>query len=142
MYLKPSPPDCQILPWQESHQYSGYQCSNYSARAYHWTRTGSSWQDGYTRQREYESNDVFDSGSEQRPVKRVGSASMEVKRLASPPRGNYPFKIGQNVFHTKFGEGRVTGLEGNDADARAQVSFKRHGVKWLQLSIAKLSAID
>ena len=105
-------------------------------------RTGSSWQDGYTRQREYESNDFFDSGSEQRPVKRVGSASMEVKRLASPPRGNYPFKIGQNVFHTKFGEGRVTGLEGEDADARAQVSFKRHGVKWLQLSIAKLAAID
>jgi DNA helicase-2/ATP-dependent DNA helicase PcrA len=50
--------------------------------------------------------------------------------------------IGQNVFHTKFGEGRVTGLEGNDADARAQVNFKRHGVKWLQLSIAKLAAID
>lgn len=107
------------------------------------TRSGSTWQDGYTRQREYESNDFFDSGSErQRPAKRVGSASMEVKRLASPPRGNYPFTIGQNVFHTKFGEGRVTGLEGVDADARAQVNFKRHGIKWLQLSIAKLAAID
>ena len=107
------------------------------------SKSGSTWQDGYTRQREYESNDFFDSGSErQRPAKRVGSASMEVKRLASPPRGNYPFTIGQNVFHTKFGEGRVTGLEGVDADARAQVSFKRHGVKWLQLSIAKLAAID
>ncbi len=107
------------------------------------SRSGSTWQDGYTRQREYESNDFFDSGSDrQRPVKRVGSASMEVKRLASPPRGDYPFKIGQNVFHTKFGEGRVTGLEGVDADARAQVNFKRHGIKWLQLSIAKLAAID
>ncbi len=107
------------------------------------SRSGSAWQDGYTRQREYESNDFFDSGSErQRPAKRVGSASMEVKRLASPPRGNYPFTIGQNVFHTKFGEGRVTGLEGVDADARAQVNFKRHGIKWLQLSIAKLAAID
>ena len=107
------------------------------------SRSGSTWQDGYTRQREYESNDFFDSGSEhQRPAKRVGSASMEVKRLSSPPRGNYPFTIGQNVFHTKFGEGRVTGLEGVDADARAQVNFKRHGIKWLQLSIAKLAAID
>ena len=107
------------------------------------TRSGSTWQDGYTRQREYESNDFFDSGSERpRTAKRVGSASMEVKRLASPPRGDYPFRIGQNVFHTKFGEGRVTGLEGVDADARAQVNFKRHGVKWLQLSIAKLAAID
>ena len=107
------------------------------------SHSGTTWQDGYTRQREYESNDFFDSGSERpRPTKRVGSDSTEVKRLASPPRGSYPFSIGQNVFHTKFGEGRVTGLEGVDADARAQVSFKRHGVKWLQLSIAKLAAID
>jgi len=109
-------------------------------------RSGSSWQDGYTRQRDSETNDFFDSGSDrQRPAKqlgRVGSASTTVTRMASPPRGNYPFTIGQNVFHTKFGEGRVTGLEGNDADARAQVNFKRHGVKWLQLSIAKLAAID
>lgn len=105
--------------------------------------SGSTWQDGYTRQREYESNDFFDSGSaRQLPPKRVGSASTAVTRMAAPPRGNYPFKIGQNVFHTKFGEGRVTGLEGNDADARAQVNFKRHGVKWLQLSIAKLAAMD
>ncbi len=107
------------------------------------TRSGATWQDGYTRQREYESNDFFDSGSDrQKPTKRIGSASTEVKRMASPPRGDYPFTIGQNVFHTKFGEGRVTGLEGVDADARAQVNFKRHGVKWLQLSIAKLAAID
>jgi DNA helicase-2/ATP-dependent DNA helicase PcrA len=107
------------------------------------SRSGNTWQDGYTRQREYESNDFFDSGSERpRPAKRIGSASTEVRRMAAPPRGDYPFTIGQNVFHTKFGEGKVTGLEGQDADARAQVSFKRHGVKWLQLSIAKLAAID
>jgi len=107
------------------------------------SRSGNTWQDGYTRQREYESNDFFDSGSERpRPTKRIGSASTEVRRMAAPPRGDYPFNIGQNVFHTKFGEGKVTGLEGQDADARAQVSFKRHGVKWLQLSIAKLAAID
>jgi DNA helicase-2/ATP-dependent DNA helicase PcrA len=108
--------------------------------------SATTWQDGYTRQREFGSNDFFDSGNErERPAKqlgRVGSASTSVTRMASPPRGNYPFTVGQNVFHTKFGEGRVTGLEGNDADARAQVSFKRHGVKWLQLSIAKLAAID
>ena len=109
-------------------------------------RSASTWQDGYTRQRDSETNDFFDSGSDrQRPAKqigRVGSASTAVTRMVAPPRGHYPFTIGQNVFHTKFGEGRVTGLEGNDADARAQVSFKRHGVKWLQLSIAKLAAID
>jgi DNA helicase-2/ATP-dependent DNA helicase PcrA len=109
-------------------------------------QSGATWQDGYTRQRDSESNHFFDSGNErEQPAKqlgRMGSASTVVRRLASPPRGSYPFTIGQNVFHTKFGEGRVTGLEGNDMDARAQVNFKRHGVKWLQLSIAKLTAMD
>ena len=46
------------------------------------------------------------------------------------------------MFHTKFGEGRVTALEGEGVDAKAQVNFKRHGAKWLQLSIAKLVAVE
>jgi DNA helicase-2/ATP-dependent DNA helicase PcrA len=52
------------------------------------------------------------------------------------------FKIGQAVFHTKFGEGTVTGLEGSGADARAQVKFKRHGEKWLALAVAKLQTVE
>ncbi|SMC34895.1 UvrD-helicase domain-containing protein [Polynucleobacter kasalickyi] len=54
---------------------------------------------------------------------------------------DHGFYVGQNVFHPKFGEGRITGFEGNAPDTRAQVNFARHGVKWLQLSIAKLTAI-
>ncbi|WHZ12383.1 MAG: ATP-dependent DNA helicase UvrD/PcrA [Burkholderiaceae bacterium] len=45
---------------------------------------------------------------------------------------------GMQVFHTKFGEGTVITLEGQGDDARAQVKFPRHGVKWLALSVAKL----
>ncbi|MDR5779866.1 UvrD-helicase domain-containing protein [Caballeronia sp. LZ065] len=52
------------------------------------------------------------------------------------------FKVGQAVFHTKFGEGTVTALEGAGGDARAQVRFKRHGEKWLALAIAKLQAVE
>ena len=52
------------------------------------------------------------------------------------------FKVGQAVFHTKFGEGTVTALEGSGADARAQVRFKRHGEKWLALAVAKLQAVE
>ena len=51
-------------------------------------------------------------------------------------------RVGQTVFHTKFGEGVISVLEGRGADARAQVSFGRHGVKWLALSIAKLTPVD
>ena len=49
---------------------------------------------------------------------------------------------GQSVFHTKFGEGVILALEGSGTDARAQVSFGRHGTKWLALSVAKLTPIE
>jgi DNA helicase-2/ATP-dependent DNA helicase PcrA len=51
------------------------------------------------------------------------------------------FHIGQQVFHSKFGEGRIISFEGTGTDAKAQVNFSRHGPKWLALSIAKLTAI-
>lgn len=52
------------------------------------------------------------------------------------------FKVGQSVFHNKFGEGVILTLEGNGADARVQVNFGRHGTKWLMLAVAKLTAIE
>ncbi len=51
-------------------------------------------------------------------------------------------RIGQTVFHNKFGEGVITTLEGRGPDARAQVQFGRHGSKWLALGIAKLTPVD
>ena len=51
-------------------------------------------------------------------------------------------RSGQSVFHTKFGEGVILTLEGSGDDARAQVNFGRHGAKWLQLSIAKLTPVN
>ena len=51
-------------------------------------------------------------------------------------------RVGKGVFHTKFGEGVLMTIEGSGQDARAQVNFGRHGMKWLQLSIAKLTPID
>jgi DNA helicase-2/ATP-dependent DNA helicase PcrA len=50
-------------------------------------------------------------------------------------------KSGAKVFHNKFGEGDVVSLEGSGDDARAQVRFARHGVKWLALSVAKLTPV-
>ena len=51
-------------------------------------------------------------------------------------------RVGQGVFHNKFGEGVVVTLEGGGADARAQINFGRHGMKWLALSVAKLTPIS
>ena len=50
------------------------------------------------------------------------------------------FRIGQNVSHARFGQGVIVALEGSGEDARAQIHFKRDGVKWLALAIAKIDA--
>ena len=57
----------------------------------------------------------------------------------SQPSGN--LRVGMGVFHNKFGEGKVLTLEGSGDDARAQISFPRHGTKWLALSVAKLTPV-
>ena len=50
-------------------------------------------------------------------------------------------RLAMRVFHAKFGEGTVLTLEGAGDDARAQINFPRHGVKWLALSVAKLTPV-
>ena len=53
---------------------------------------------------------------------------------------SHGFRVGQSVRHTKFGEGVVVNLEGSGDDARVQVNFGVHGVKWLLVAVAKLVA--
>ena len=59
--------------------------------------------------------------------------------VSAPSHG---LRVGQSVFHTKFGEGVILTLEGAGSDARAQVRFHRHGPKWLALNIAKLTPVN
>ncbi|WP_395699219.1 UvrD-helicase domain-containing protein [Aquabacterium sp.] len=64
---------------------------------------------------------------------------MMPSKTAAPAHG---LRVGQSVFHNKFGEGVVLTLEGSGTDARAQVHFNRHGAKWLALSVAKLTPVS
>lgn len=64
----------------------------------------------------------------------------EVAAVVPPARDG--LRIGQQVFHKKFGEGTVLMIEGSGEDVKVQVRFNRHGVKWLAASIAKLTPID
>ncbi|WP_416545943.1 UvrD-helicase domain-containing protein [Limnohabitans sp. DCL3] len=76
-----------------------------------------------------------------------GQSSLSTETYKSPPvpvqkaAPEHGITAGKNVFHTKFGEGKVLAVEGAGADARAQVNFPRHGVKWLALSVAKLTVV-
>jgi DNA helicase-2/ATP-dependent DNA helicase PcrA len=76
---------------------------------------------------------------------------MVASRLSATPSPTVPqrkgadshaMKVGMEVFHAKFGQGRIKMIEGSGADARAQVDFARHGIKWLALSVAKLTVVD
>ncbi len=69
------------------------------------------------------------------------SSSRNAPEPVSKASESTGLKVGMKVFHTKFGEGTVLTLEGAGDDARAQVNFPRHGVKWLALSVAKLTPV-
>jgi DNA helicase-2/ATP-dependent DNA helicase PcrA len=74
----------------------------------------------------------------------AGRAAPSIPTAASivPKQPTHGLRSGQSVFHTKFGEGVIVTLEGSGNDARAQVNFGRHGMKWLALSVAKLTPVD
>jgi DNA helicase-2/ATP-dependent DNA helicase PcrA len=75
----------------------------------------------------------------------VGSGRGDARAASAPPappQSSHGLRPGQGVFHTKFGEGVVVTIEGSGDDARAQVNFGRHGLKWLALGIAKLTPVD
>lgn len=54
---------------------------------------------------------------------------------------NTGFKLGQQVKHTKFGEGVVLNYEGCGAQSRIQVNFADVGSKWLVVEYANLQAV-
>ena len=71
----------------------------------------------------------------------VGAGDVQPPPPVVPKAPSHGLRSGQSVFHTKFGEGVIVTLEGSGVDARAQVNFGRHGMKWLALSVAKLTPI-
>ncbi len=83
----------------------------------------------------------------------VGAGRVQPAPVEAPPAwvaqaaqaeaaSHHGLRVGQTVFHTKFGEGVVGVLEGRGTEARAQVHFGRHGTKWLALAIAKLTPVN
>jgi len=57
------------------------------------------------------------------------------------PNSNFPFTIGSQVVHKKFGQGTVISYEGSINDLRIQIQFEIAGTKWLALEFAKLDKL-
>ena len=77
------------------------------------------------------------SGASARDFSAKRTEQLPIQKAA----GAHGLRSNMKVFHAKFGEGIVLTLEGSGDDARAQISFPRHGVKWLALSVAKLTPV-
>jgi DNA helicase-2/ATP-dependent DNA helicase PcrA len=74
--------------------------------------------------------------------------SPQIKQFNQPKQvtqsfshSEYPFKIGSQVLHKKFGNGVVLSYEGSSNDLRVQVQFANAGTKWLALEFAKLEKL-
>ncbi|PWW47643.1 UvrD-helicase domain-containing protein [Melaminivora alkalimesophila] len=79
------------------------------------------------------------SGGAGRSLGEVFASPPVPERKEGPGHG---LRVGLQVFHNKFGEGKVLAIEGAGEDARAQVAFPRHGTKWLALAVAKLTVVE
>jgi len=76
-----------------------------------------------------------------KPATRETESYLAAFGAATPPAPASLWRVGQRVFHQKFGEGTITGVEGSGSDGRVQVNFKHAGSKWLSLEYAKLTAV-
>jgi len=72
----------------------------------------------------------------------TGAAYFAGAPVAQKTAAGHGIASGMQVFHNKFGEGTVISVEGQGDDARAQIKFGRHGIKWLALSVAKLTPVN
>ncbi|PKO59359.1 MAG: DNA helicase II, partial [Betaproteobacteria bacterium HGW-Betaproteobacteria-19] len=71
----------------------------------------------------------------------TSSAKPAMQREPRPAFATLPggLRVGQLVNHAKFGQGVIVAAEGGGSDARVQVNFGAVGVKWLLLTVAKLT---
>jgi DNA helicase-2/ATP-dependent DNA helicase PcrA len=70
---------------------------------------------------------------------RTGFAQSAVAERPTVPSPG--MRLGQRVWHEKFGEGVVTSCEGRGEHARVQVNFQGTGSKWLVLAYARLQPL-
>lgn len=74
-------------------------------------------------------------GTLNRPANFAISASKPTACLSE----DQSWKMGQKVFHAKFGQGTIINVEGGGDQTRLQIAFVANGIKWL---IAKMANLD
>ena len=78
------------------------------------------------------------SSASVQPTQSSASSGFGEERLQAALQQQAGFIPGEAVFHQKFGEGVVLGVEGSGEHARIQIEFQHAGTKWLVAGYAKL----
>ncbi|RMF00542.1 MAG: AAA family ATPase, partial [Chloroflexi bacterium] len=73
-----------------------------------------------------------------RPANTRWESTRSRSSTQKPAATNTQFKTGDQVFHQKFGEGRVISVEMTGGDEYVQVAFAGQGIKKLAVSFARL----
>ncbi len=73
-----------------------------------------------------------------RPAARSALSNSGKPAAAAISRPVPVFKVGDRVFHDRFGDGRVAGVKPVSGDQEVTIDFKRHGQKRLLASLANL----
>jgi DNA helicase-2/ATP-dependent DNA helicase PcrA len=68
------------------------------------------------------------------------TTAARISPSAPQPSRDLPYKMGARVNHPRYGEGVVSGYQGQDAEAEIRVSFPKVGDKWFILEYVKLAA--
>ncbi len=77
-----------------------------------------------------------------KPDKPDFASASFAKKMPETKSGGVSWRIGETVFHQKFGEGVIIHLEGGIGNMRAHVNFNRVGMKLLDLNVAKLERVN
>ncbi|HEX8978635.1 MAG TPA: UvrD-helicase domain-containing protein [Parasulfuritortus sp.] len=74
-----------------------------------------------------------------RPAAVAAGPAATAGGYAAPASAKVPHKIGSRVSHARYGEGVVSGYQGQGAEAEIKVSFPKAGDKWFILEYVKLT---
>ena len=72
------------------------------------------------------------------PVRNASSKIESILSGPASPAKSASYKLGDRVFHRKFGEGTVIAVEVEGDDELVQVAFPEQGIKKLSASVAPL----
>lgn len=132
--------------WTYGNSEKSHRSSSFSSTISPYSRSSFNNEDikiSYVNPESYNKSSASYSNNSNTEFKRTASdflQSLQEKKSSNVDVSKY--KVGQNVFHKKFGEGVITNLEPEGDDYKVDINFKKFGHKRLMAQFAGLEIIE